>query len=314
MSPKTIFEWQVIADRVPGASHLRSGLPNQDYHCVFPYPDRIRSRVVLAISDGHGSKRSFRSKTGAEIAAVEARRIGRIIVERDYQPNELTFLKQEIEDRLPRDLASAWKSKVENHLCEFPVTTSMLSDLAEKENSKAAQSLRDNPLIAYGATLLLVLINPSFIAYLQLGDGDILTVNEEGDVSRPLEKDERLFANETTSLCSPNAWKDFRTHFQVLIDKPPALILASTDGYSNSFQEEAGFLKVGTDFLALLRRYKPFHVRVRLKKWLTEASKLGSGDDVTLGLIFRLDALNHDAARIDRELLPTEAGDCPQEN
>ena len=92
-----------------------------------------------------------------------------------------------------------------------------------------------------------------FILYLQLGDGDILVVAENGEVSRPLERDARLLADQTTSLCSPDAWRDFRVRFQALVDPPPALILLATDGYSNSFVSEAAFLQVGPDVLEMIR-------------------------------------------------------------
>jgi hypothetical protein len=41
--------------------------------------------------------------------------------------------------------------------------------------------------------------------------------------------------------------------FQVLVETPPALILLATDGYANSFPDEAGFLKVGSDLLGMIR-------------------------------------------------------------
>ena len=146
--------------------------------------------------------------------------------------------------------------------------------------------------LAYGATLLAVVVAESFILYLQLGDGDILVVSEAGEVSRaPLPTDERLFANETTSLCLRDAWREFRSHFQVISASSPALILVSTDGYGNSFRDEAGFLQVGADVLAMIRADGLDAVSASLETWLTEASQEGSGDDVTLGILCRMDTL-----------------------
>ncbi|HKQ51090.1 MAG TPA: protein phosphatase 2C domain-containing protein, partial [Pyrinomonadaceae bacterium] len=139
--------------------------------------------------------------------------------------------------------------------------------------------------LAYGTTVLGAAVAADFILYLQLGDGEILTVSRDGEVTRPLPKDERLFANETTSLCSPEAWRDFRVCFQVLSNAPPSLILLSTDGYANSFHDEAGFLKVGSDILLMIRADGLGTVEDHLASWLTESTYAGSGDDVTLGLI-----------------------------
>jgi hypothetical protein len=152
-----------------------------------------------------------------------------------------------------------------------------------------------NPLLAYGATSLTVAVEESFILYLQLGDGEILYVSGKGEVTRALPEDERLFANETTSLCTPDAEENFRVRLQPLAGEPPALILISTDGYVNSFSDSAGFFKVGSDLLEMLRADGFDPVNASLKGWLEEATRSGSGDDCTLGLICRMDALSKPA-------------------
>ena len=43
----------------------------------------------------------------------------------------------------------------------------------------------DDPMRAYGATLLAALITPNYLLLLQLGDGDILIVDSAGRVARP---------------------------------------------------------------------------------------------------------------------------------
>ena len=139
-------------------------------------------------------------------------------------------------------------------------------------------------MLAYGSTLLCVLLTSEYIIYAQLGDGDILTVSKDGEVNRPILKDERLMANETTSLCLPKAWDDFRVAFQPINGAVPALVMLSSDGYSNSFRDEAGFLKAGADYLNLIREEGIDYVEQHLADWLNEASQSGSGDDVTLGL------------------------------
>ncbi len=66
----------------------------------------------------------------------------------------------------------------------------------------------------------------------------------------------------------------------------PALILVSTDGYANSFADDAGFLQVGSDLLNILRAQGLDEVTANLDGWPAEASEQGSGD-VTLGLLYR---------------------------
>ena len=114
-------------------------------------------------------------------------------------------------------------------------------------------------------------------------------MSESGEVTRPLEKDDRLLGNETTSLCARDAWKDFRVSFQPLARSHPALILLSTDGYPNSFLHESGFFKVGVDLLNIIRADGLATVNDNLARWLADSSQAGSGDDITLGILSAVD-------------------------
>jgi len=273
------LEWRVIGRSVQGASHRRAGLPNQDAICWLP-ESGDESPVILLLADGHGSAKSFRSDEGARLAVNEARS-----ALKEFLLN--TAAVEQAIDGLPQILVERWERTVKEEIEKRPITELELSELEKKGGSTARSEVESNHLLAYGATLLAALVTDSFIIYLQIGDGDILSVSETGEVLRPLPGDERLFGNETTSLCSKNAWKDFRIELQPLSVRSPALILLSTDGYANSFRDEAGFLKVGTDFLDIIRSNGLDEVNRSLETWLNEASEYGSGDDVTVGIICR---------------------------
>ena len=229
--------------------------------------------TVLALADGHGSERCFRSDVGSRLAVGGAvRALASALANRD----DMTDL--ETLGHLTQRIVREWRDSVRSDLRLFPLT-----------HAECTRADTQQPLLPYGTTLCAVAVSPSCIFYLQLGDGDILAVSDEGRVRRPLPPDERLFANHTTSLCSPRAADEFRVGFQ-LVDEhspPPALILISTDGYANSFTDERGFLRVGPDLLTMLRTEGVEPVRDCLPVWLEEASRLGSGDDVTLGLLYR---------------------------
>jgi len=93
MAASSSPRWDVVGASVRGASHLRNGLPNQDAigwqahgahdQAQRSAPDgaedrrsddarldgaRAESAMLLAVSDGHGSNRCFRSQTGASLA------------------------------------------------------------------------------------------------------------------------------------------------------------------------------------------------------------------------------------------------------
>lgn len=259
----TKMKWHVISASVRGASHIRNGLPNQDairWHSDSGLP------IIMAVSDGHGSRKSFRSDRGSVFAAETALETIKEFVR--CQPGDnFTSIKRVAEEQIPKE---RWRDRV----------------MADIQGCKDIECVAD-PFIAYGATLLTVLVTESFIICFQLGDGDILTVWENGEMERPVPKDDCLFANETTSLCTKEAWRDFRFRFQVITDSPPKLILLATDGYANSFRDDKSFMKVGSDIRLMIESEGLSFVSKNLENWLNEASQAGSGDDTTVGLICR---------------------------
>jgi len=234
---------------------------------------------ILAVADGHGSLKSFRSQTGSKFAVEEAVRLCCEFLS-DMKDADLSTIKKSAEQLLTRYIIDAWKKRVLNHIIENPFSQPELGVLP-KEKEK-----RD---LAYGSTLLVAAVTDRFLIYFQIGDGEILEVSDkDGQVIRPIPKDESLIANETTSLCMENPLPEFRFRFQNIAESPPPrIILLSTDGYPNSFKTEEGFFKVGTDLLDILQKEGCKAVSQQLPEWLQEASNLGSGDDMTLGILYR---------------------------
>ena len=135
----------------------------------------------------------------------------------------------------------------------------------------------------YGATVLAALLAPEFHLYIQLGDGDMLTVSQKGEVARPpFPADSQLIANYTTSLCSRDAWRFVRIHFQPIVEMPPDLVMLTTDGYANSFADNAAFEQVAKDIHGNIQRDGPATVAGLLPGWLSETSEAGSGDDISV--------------------------------
>ncbi len=288
---KSLTEWRIIGETVPGASHIRAGIPNQD--AILQMRESSRSvPLILAIADGHGSPKCFRSDRGSRFVVKKAAQIVGEFLDTRRGNFDTAEIEAKGKDYLSRELVKKWKKTVEYHLKNNPFTEEELKTLEEKSGASSRQLIEENPLLAYGTTSLTVVIEEDFILYLQLGDGDILNVSETGEVSRPLPEDARLFANETTSMCSPNAEKDFRFLVQkISAENAPALVMLSSDGYINSFSEEAGFFKAGSDFLQMLGSEGFGFISENLKTWLEETTETGSGDDTTVGIVYRPDAL-----------------------
>jgi hypothetical protein len=291
-------QWRATGQSVRGASHVRAGLPDQD--AIYWLPESGTGLpLVLAVSDGHGSARCFRSDVGARLAVETATKVIQDFLGGLPESSSLSTIKRWAEENLPRAIVYRWRENVADDILAHPLPRADLDQLEANEGVNKRRQVLLDPLLAYGATLLAVLVTESFILYLQLGDGDILVVSQTGEVSRPpLPVDERLFANETTSLCSRDAWREFRSYFQGISRSPPGLILVSTDGYANSFRDEAAFLQVGADLLAMIRADGLDAVHENLETWLSEASQEGSGDDITLGILCRTEALQMPAGRV----------------
>jgi hypothetical protein len=290
-SPSKLTHWQFGGASVLGASHVRQGAPNQDAIAWWPESGQGLP-LILAIADGHGSAKSFRSQQGSALAVQVAISVLTRHLQLD-QPQRLQArsrnlqqFEQTLQQELPQQLVQTWQDQVLADLEQHPFTPAELQKLQTKDGESACERVHQNPLLAYGATLLTVVVTPQFILYLQLGDGDILCVDAQGQPQRPLPVDPNLIANETTSLCMPHAWDWLRLTLTPT-QSAPQLILVSTDGYSNSFVSEADFCQVGPDYWQMLQEQGFAEVLSQLPIILQETSQQGSGDDITLGLIVR---------------------------
>lgn len=283
--------WRILGKSVIGAQHAKKGLPNQD-DIFWKQKEGTGVPLVMAVADGHGSETYFRSQVGAMCGVRVAERVTAQFLRGLPDLSKLSDFSniKYLAEQVPRNILFEWREEVEKHWQEHPPSKEEWKWLMRKENGKAWQQISMNQTLPYGATLLTVLVTKYFIFYLQLGDGDILEVSEEGKVTRPIADDERLLANETTSLCTAKI-SDFRSHFKRLSDTSPALILVSTDGYANSFMNEQAFLKVGSDIWSMMREGGIEKVESDLESWLTTATKTGSGDDITLGILCCMNVL-----------------------
>ncbi|MCX5977009.1 MAG: protein phosphatase 2C domain-containing protein, partial [Coprothermobacterota bacterium] len=158
--------------------------------------------------------------------------------------------------------------EVEKHLAENPFRQEEWDFLREKVGEEARSAIENDPFLAYGATLLLAAVTETYLLCMQLGDGDILAVDAAGVAGRLVAKDDHV------------ELIPFR-------QAPPALVLISTDGYSNSYASEEGFLQTGPDYLRMIRSEGIEAVQQKLQGFLEETSRKGSGDDITLGMIKR---------------------------
>jgi len=277
--------WVVLGSSVTGASHIRVASGNQDAIGFAPENGR-GSRVAIATADGHGSPKSFRSSEGSRLAVRASLALAAEFIEADAKGVPLALVKSRLEGDAPLRLVRTWRTSVDEDLAHHPLAPAELDGLEASSGPAARKLVELDPYLAYGATLLGGVVGESFAVLWQLGDGDIVAVDENGGARRLVPKDDRLIANETTSLCSKEAWHHFRVVFDA---SPDPLMLLSTDGLANSFTNDAGFLKFGVDLGRMISSEGVPVVESRMKGWLRQMSDQGSGDDISVLAVFRAD-------------------------
>lgn len=286
MNTINLHHWHIFGCSVQGASHRRSGAPNQDAVDWLATYGGQQPIIALALADGHGGARYVRSDVGAQLAVRVGRAVLRDLAGEAYGRADLAVVKDLAEHHLPALLVRTWRHLVEAHLAGLPLTAGELAAL----EPEARASLHQNPVLAYGSTVVAALLTTDFLLYVQLGDGDIVVVDAQGNPTRPpLPADPHLFADATSSLCMADAGRAVRTYFQPLADRPPRLILLATDGYANSFVAEPDFLQAAQDIDQFVRA-EPHggieRLRRELPQWLRMTSDQGSGDDITVGILY----------------------------
>ena len=279
--------WQVMSASARGTIHERSDAPNQDALSWWS-AEGEKALAVLCVADGHGSSEYTHSHIGARLAVEQAQ----MLLVNELLPRildgsavaDLAQFKRHLSQQLPKDLVKRWRASIYEHATDNPLPKDETSCSGGEGVTHPAAAKTDIPVEQrYGATLLAVLLAPKLHLYIQLGDGDILTISQEGEVARPpFPADSQLIANHTTSLCSKEAWRFVRIHFQPIVEKPPVLVMLATDGYANSFADNAAFEQVAKDIYGALQQDGSAAISGLLPDWLKETSEAGSGDDISV--------------------------------
>jgi serine/threonine protein phosphatase PrpC len=266
--------WVAVAASATGSAHGAGG-HNQDALRIRELDGEWLGRgYVAAVADGHGGAAHARSATGAQFAVelATAHIVADVSAGRDPQGFTSSWMRVGVGRVL-----DAWQAAVAEHYLAHPFT-------AAETASGADESA---PTVAYGATLLVVLVVDDAVLLAQLGDGDVL-VALDGEPRRPMPGDGRLVAGETTSLCLRGAHDDVR-YARLPANSGCGLVVLATDGYGNSFAERDWWSLVTRDYLRLLRQSGPGRLQQLLPAWLAESALVG-GDDATVVVLARISA------------------------
>ncbi|HEY6295710.1 MAG TPA: protein phosphatase 2C domain-containing protein [Streptosporangiaceae bacterium] len=265
--------WITLVASERGAAHLASGLPNQD---------AVQARragphaVVAAVADGHGHQRHFRSATGAALAVTVACEAAAELAERLEAFEAAGQLESEALGTLVPAITGRWRSAVAGDLAARPFG----------DEEQAIRARGDDPLIAYGSTLLLAVAACRWLVLVQIGDGDIVGIQPGGRALLPVPSDPSLDGLRTTSLCAPRAEEDFRVAVVDLSCTALLGVLLATDGYGNAQAADPWADAVSADLAKLIGGQAPEWLAAQLPAWAGQcASADGSADDTTIALL-----------------------------
>lgn len=262
------IKWRLLESKVRGAGHMRNNMPCQD---AIKWMNFGEEGLICAVADGHGSSQCPYSDEGAEIAVTLSIHLFETLIIKNDDASFYTLLENLKKVQFPKTFEKEWKEEV---------------FLQHQEKGREMPKCLQDVYTQYGTTLMVLWIHQDFIFALQIGDGDLLVVDNKGETSWLIEN-EVQYGTETYSICQKESWKYFKSMLYPLkeVKQMPKLFLMATDGYRNSFVNDAAFLQIGKDYLELLKEYETAVLEEELPIWLEETSKAGSGDDITLALI-----------------------------
>lgn len=265
-----------------GQSHIDNGTECQD--CA-QLDLESKNYVMAAVADGHGSKKHFRSDRGSQFA-TQAARDSIYEYMNDYERFVEAYQvdKEYLIDRIIKMTITKWHEKIREDLNKDPITQEEIDKyLGGTFNSDKVSSI-------YGTTLLVGVMSEKCNFGFLIGDGSFVVIDKHGKAYIPIE-DENSKANYTSSLSSSDSYNGFVKHF---FDEMPFSIMVSTDGLVKSFANDSDFLDYNQAIAMELGKLddddKMIQMEERLIKLFEQRSRDGSEDDISISIIFDIDA------------------------
>lgn len=260
---------------IQGFSHIEKKIVCQDnssYYCD-------ESKAIAVVADGHGSEKHFRSDIGSKIAVDTS-----IYSINEFMKDRVSFDKAIIDNsnkvlkRIECNILYNWNNLVCEHYNNNKITESEIGNITEEVLKKISIE------VLYGSTLIIAVMTKSYWFGIHIGDGNCVSIYEDGQSKILIPYDSRLIANFTTSLCDSDAINNFRHYYSTQI---PEALLVSTDGLSGSFFDENTFLNFNRRIVSEMVDYN--ETIENLRQHLYKRSKEGSSDDISIAGIYKSD-------------------------
>ena len=294
-----------------GESHKATDKVCQDYS--YSHIDE-NGLAIVVVCDGHGGKHYFRSDVGArfatEIIANNAKEFVNNIDETLFVGQPFTqqaaiqteidrqdFRKERPVDNAFRQLFASiigqWQQRIEQHAAENPLTDKENTQVEEQYRKEFQEGYKLEKI--YGCTLMAYVSTPKYWFAFHLGDGKMISFDQDAQWKEPVLWDDRCFLNKTTSICDSDALNEFRYTYQGDGGFPIAVFLGS-DGMDDSFGEETNLVNFYVKVAKSLVTNGHDATFADIQDTLPVLSKRGSQDDMSVACVY-------DEARL-KEALP----------
>lgn len=200
-----------------GNAHIKNNMPCQDASGYL----KGDNYSILSVADGHGDSAYFRSDIGSYLAVKTSLSfVNSFILEHGLQK-----WSNSIEKKFKNGLVSSWYNAVDNHVNNHPFDSNERSLLFNAKDQKA-----------YGTTLIVVVVSESFSLLVQVGDGRIASIDNNGVVDlNPHHFYDDLDSNSEFELTSSLAQDNINFRFLPVDSDIPYSYALFTDGLEKAF-------------------------------------------------------------------------------
>lgn len=279
-----MHKYRAFSHIVKGNRHIQMGKVCQDYAVA---SDAAPNCSVIVVADGHGGDNYFRSDRGAKFIAQSAAAELMDFVA-DGNPIRLRGVaeRQKLMTELFDRILTRWHEQIQADMFDEPFSESQMENVSAKVRQEYLEGKEVER--AYGTTLIAVIITERFWIAIQLGDGRCIAIRPDGSCEQTIRFDERCRDNLTTSVCDPDAIKEFRYSFS---EQLPAAVFAFTDGVETAFNDMDGVYGFCQELSSTYLKQGKNGLNKAMEQMLPILSKKGNGDDVSIAGLLCLEKL-----------------------
>ena len=244
--------------------------------------------LIIAVSDGHGSRNFVRSDRGSRFAcraALDAMHDFASEIRAEHIVGSRRA--NEVVSMLCKNIIMRWRDAVNEDVKACPFTEDEVKNVSDKyrESYLAGEQAEH----AYGATLIALLITEEYMLAIRNGDGECVTVSRRGHMDKPIPWNDKCEASVVTSMCDRSAIDEFRFFYTTDL---PAAAFIGTDGVDNSYPRTEELFELYANICTEAVDNGAENMKSELEAFLPVMTEKGSGDDVSIAAILDSELLN----------------------